>query len=361
MPDRASKRILIVDDAPELCNILYNGLKLKGYTVFTASNGRDALKILRRNNIAIVVSDIRMPEMNGEVLLRRIKRIFPHIPVVMITGYGTLSDAVRLIKQGATDYITKPFSIDELCETIEKLLYNSREASYPSSEIITDNLQMAQILETISIVANSRANIFIQGEIGTGKKLIARVIHEHSRQRDEPFVVVNCAEMPVDLLESELFGREQNLPADMIFGHSSVFELANRGTLLLAEITEMPLSLQAKLLKVIREIDRISSTEPNRINVRLCVIRIVVPPLRDRKEDISLLANYLLEEISRKNNKEPLSISEEATKALESYEWPGNVRELKDTVEKAVLSCQGNILSVRDFFPYQVQERTALV
>jgi two-component system response regulator AtoC len=379
MPEQISDRILVVDDEPLICDLLYDSLRSKGYTVVTASNGQEALDILQRNIVAGVVTDVKMPKMNGVALLRRIRELFPSIPVVVITAYGTVSGAVEMIKQGATDYIPKPFSVASLHEVIERSICDSRGGGRLPREIITVDPQMLQILETVDTVANSKASVLIQGESGTGKELIARAIHERSNRRNKPFVAVNCAALPEALLESELFGHEQGSFTGAISRRTGKFELAHRGTLLLDEIVEMATSLQVKLLRVLQEgeIDRIGGDVPIKVDVRiiattnrnikeeiekgrfrddlfyrLYVVPLTVPPLRDRKGDISVLATHFLDKFSRQTGKRSLSISEEAMEALERYTWPGNVRELENVVERAAMLCRGNVLSTRDFFPH---------
>jgi two-component system response regulator AtoC len=375
---QASGKILVVDDDPLFCNLLYDALISKGYTVVTASNGQEALGILERTAIAAVITDVKMPKMSGTVLLKRVKELFPNIPVVLITAHGTVSSAVEVMKQGASDYISKPFSMTELYEVIEKLLRDSHGGREPSRKIITADPQMLQILETVDIVANSKASIFIQGKSGTGKELIARAIHARSDRCDGPFIPVNCAALPETLLESELFGHEQGAFTGAIVRRIGKFELAHRGTLLLDEIAEMATSLQVKLLRVLQEgeIDRIGSDASIKVDVRtiattnrnikeeiekgrfrddlfyrLCVVPITVPPLRDRGGDIPLLVDHFFGKFSQQMGKRSLTISEEAMEALEAYNWPGNVRELENVIERAVMLCRGNVLSTQDFFP----------
>jgi len=377
MSGQRDKAILVVDDEPAICDLLHNALETKGYTVFMGNNGREALETLRRNNIAAVITDIRMPGMDGAMLLKKIKELFPDIPVMIITGYGTLDNAVDMMKQGAADYISKPFSTHKIYETIEKMLRDKREERKPFREIITVDPKMLQILRTIDIVADSNASIFIQGESGTGKELIARAIHERGYRSNKPFVAVNCAALPETLLESELFGYEKGAFTGAISRRIGKFEIANQGTLLLDEVTEMASPLQAKLLRVLQEgeIDRVGGIIPVKIDVRvisttnrsveediekgrlrldlfyrLCVVRIALPPLRERKEDIPLLTNYFLEKLSSQMGRTLVRISEEAMAVLKAHTWRGNVRELKNVVERALLLCRGDVLSARDLF-----------
>ncbi len=379
IPEQVSRKLLIVDDQPLVRDLLYDALKLKGYGVITACNGQEALEILERNTVAAVITDMKMPEMSGATLLKRIRELFPQIPVVVITAYGTVNDAVEIMKQGATDYILKPFSINKLHDIVEKSIANCTSVGGDFGDIITTDPQMLQILESVEIIATSRASIFIQGESGTGKELIAREIHKRSDRSEGTFVAINCAALPESLLESELFGHERGAFTGAVSIRIGKFELADHGTLLLDEIVEMPTSLQVKLLRVLQEneIDRIGGNAPIKIDTRiiattnrnvkeeiekgrfrddlffrLCVVPIMVPPLRERKGDVVLLINYFLDKFCRQNGKPPLNITEEAFKALETYAWPGNIRELENVVERAVMLCRDSVLSVEDFFPH---------
>ena len=373
-----SDRILIVDDEPSICNVLCETLRTKGYRVVYANNGRDALDIVRENEVAAVITDVRMPKMSGTALLRRIKEFSPKTPVIVITGYGTVSDAVEVMKQGAIDYIPKPFSIDKIYEVVERSIGLVNDKADLESEIITSDPEMLSILETVDVVAKTdgKASVIIQGESGTGKELIAREIHRRSSGRNGPFVAVNCAAMPESLLESELFGHEEGAFTGAISRRIGKFELAHGGTLLLDEILEMATSLQVKLLRVLQEgeVDRIGSNETVEVDVhviattnrnikeevekgnfrddlfyRLYVVPIFVP--RVRKGDIPILVSHFLGKFSLQTGRGPLTVSREAMKALESYNWPGNVRELENLVKRAVMFCGSDVLSVEDFFP----------
>jgi len=376
MPKGLPNRILVVDDEPLVCDFLREALSLKGYEVIVVRSGRKALNILKRNNIAAVITDVRMPEMSGLTLLNKIRAFSPSVPVVMITAHGTVNGAVDMMKRGATDYITKPFSPARLYETMEKLMGNRRAGGELSRKIITADPEMLQILETARIVAKRKASVFIQGESGTGKEMVARAIHELSDRCDKPFVAVNCAAVPESLLENELFGHERGSFTGATTKQIGKFEHAHRGTLLLDEIVEMATPLQAKLLRVLQEdeIDRIGSNTPTKIDVRiiaitnrnvneeirrgrfrsdlfyrLCVVPITVPPLREREGDIPLLVEHFLNVFSKRTGTPVPSISEESMKALQAYSWPGNVRELMNVVENATMLCKGDILSPRYF------------
>ena len=378
MSEQMSERILVVDDEPMIRDFLYDALSLKGYTVISANNAHEALEIFKRNSIAAVITDIRMPKMNGMAFLRKIKEISPNTPVVVVTAYGTVNGAVETMKHGASDYLPKPFSPARLHETIERLISESSDMEAFSRKIITSDPQMIKLLETVDIVANSKASVFIQGESGTGKELIARAIHERGNRRQERFIAVNCAALPETLLESELFGYEQGAFTGAIARRTGKFEIAHRGTLLLDEIAEMAPSLQAKLLRCLQEseIDRIGGSAPIKVDVRviattnrdikkeieagrfrndlfyrLRVVPITVPPLRERNGDIQLLAKHFLNVFAQQAGKTSLTISSQALDALQDYHWPGNVRELENLVESAVMLCRGDVLSAGDFFP----------
>lgn len=380
MSEQLAEKILVVDDEPSICEVLCEALTLKGYKVILARNGHEALDMIREGTVSAVITDIRMPKMSGTVLLRRIKEISPTVPVIIITGYATVNDAVDLMKQGATDYIPKPFSIARLHEIVESSIIACNGRREFDSKIISADPQILKILRTIDIVANAdnKASVLIQGESGTGKELIAREIHERDRKRNGLFVAVNCAAMPESLLESELFGHEHGSFTGAIATRIGKFEVAHNGTLLLDEIAEMPFSLQVKLLRVLQEgeIDRIGSNETIRVDVRviattnrnikeevengkfrddlfyrLYVVPIVIPPLRARRDDIPILIDHFLAEFARQTGKELLSVSQEAIEALTAYKWPGNVRELENLVKRAVMFCNANVLSTSDFFP----------
>ncbi len=379
MAEQLAEKILVVDDEPSICEVLCEALTLKGYRVILAKNGQEALDVIRGNTVSAVITDIRMPKMSGPVLLRRIKEISPTVPVIIITGYATVNDAVDLMKQGATDYIPKPFSIARLHEIVERSITVCNGRRDFDSKIISTDPQMLKILRTIDIVANAdnKASVLIQGESGTGKELIAREIHERNRKRNGLFIAVNCAAMPESLLESELFGHEQGSFTGAIARRIGKFEVAHNGTLLLDEIAEMPSSLQVKLLRVLQEgeIDRIGSNETIKVDVRviattnrnikeeveegkfrddlfyrLYVVPIVVPPLRARRDDVPILVDHFLARFARETGRESLSISQEAIDALKAYNWPGNVRELENLVKRAVMFSNTNVLSTSDFF-----------
>jgi len=378
IPGQVSRKILVVDDEPLIRDFLYEALKSKGYTVITANNGQEALGILEHNIISAVITDIEMPQMDGAALLKKVRKLFPEIPVVVITGYGTVNNAVEVMRQGAAYYFPKPFPVAELHKVIQESIPESFDGERNFRNIITADPQMLQILEAVDTIAKSKASVLIQGESGTGKELIARAIHERSDRCNGPFVAVNCAAVTENLIEDEMFGHEPGAFTGAAGRRIGKFEFANGGTLLLDEIAEMHPSQQVKLLRVLQEneINRIGSNAYIKVDARivattnkdikeeikkgrfrddlfyrLCVVPITLPSLRDREGDIALLVDYFFDRFARQNGKRSLRISEEAMDALETYTWPGNVRELENIVERAVMLCRSDILSVQNFFP----------
>jgi DNA-binding NtrC family response regulator len=379
-----NEQILIVDDDALMCKSLCAAIRRKGYEVDSANSGFEALEKLSACKFAIVITDIKMPEMNGLELLNKIKERSPDAAVVMITAYGSIETAIEAMKQGAFDYILKPFPTVKIIEIIEKISgENSNENRADFPDIITSDSKMLEILDMVDTVGKSDATVLISGESGTGKELIARAIHNHSKRKSEAFVAINCAAMPQDLLESELFGHEKGSFTGAIARKSGKFELADGGTLLLDEVSELPMSLQAKLLRALqeREIDRIGGREPVKLDVRiisttneelenrvkegkfredlfyrLCVIPIELPPLRERRGDIALLAKYFFREFCRQNKKSITNISQSAVDKLSQQQWPGNVRQLRNVMERAIILCKDRILMPHHLFPEDIEE-----
>jgi len=372
------KSILVVDDELSMRTTVAESLLDSGYVVETAGDGVEALKKFEREAFHVVITDIRLPGMNGIDVLRRVKEISVETPVIVITGYGTVSAAVEAMKEGASDFIMKPFSLDHLGMILQDVLSKNGGQEKPvspgtthGSSFVTRDERMESLLKLLKNVSASSSSILIQGESGTGKELLARYIHNQSQRAHMPFVAVNCAAIPHHLLESEMFGYEKGAFTGASMRKAGKFELANGGTLLLDEIGEMDIQLQAKLLRVIQEseVDRLGAKAPVPVDVRIVsttnadlkarieekkfrsdlyyrlnVIPITVPPLRNRKGDIAILASHFIRKYSSRNEKIPPALSSNALRLLEQYEWPGNVRELENVMERSVLLCGENVI-----------------
>ena len=381
-----TKTILVVDDEPSIRVTLSESLKSCGYEVETSGNGEDALAKFQEDKFDVVITDMRMPKIGGMEVLRGIKKVSSGTPVIVITAYGTVNTAVEAMKEGAADFIMKPFSIDHLESLVKKVLaekngkgqgrqgssgHDSNGCLSRDKTIITKNEQMLALLELLKSVSRSKSSVLIQGESGTGKELVARHIHRHSDRANMPFIGVNCAAIPHDLLESEMFGHEKGAFTGASRRRLGKFELAGGGTLLLDEISEMDIQLQAKLLRVIQEseIDRLGGGASVPVDVRIIsttntdlkkcveekkfrsdlyyrlnVIPVKVAPLRERKGDIVVLCEYFLEKYSRLIGTIRPALSKEAAEMLESYRWPGNVRELENVIERTVLLSGGKTI-----------------
>ena len=332
---------------------------------------------------------MRMPMMSGMDVLRGVKKISPQTPVILITAYGTVNTAVEAMKEGAAEFIMKPFSLDDLEFAVKNVLAASAQINaeqegsenldsiYPVKEIITADKKILAILEMLKNVARSKSSILIQGESGTGKELFARYIYRYSNRRNMPFVAVNCAAIPAQLLESEMFGFEKGAFTGAAVRKLGKFELANGGTLLLDEISEMDVQLQAKLLRVVQEaeVDRLGGKMPIPIDIRIIattnadlqyriaqktfrsdlyyrlnVIPVLVPPLRERNGDVNLLAEHFIKKYSQVNEKKEPILSDAAKNILTAYAWPGNVRELENVMERAVLLCNDARIGVEHLY-----------
>ncbi|MEW6594808.1 MAG: sigma-54 dependent transcriptional regulator [Thermodesulfobacteriota bacterium] len=381
MPE-TNRRILVVDDEQNMRVALFEALSRYGHEVQVAESGGMALDLMRKAVPDLVISDIRMPGMDGIELLRQIKAEWPDLPVVIITGYATVETALEAMKRGAFDYILKPFPVEVIEETVKRVFAaaarpvgagagtaaprSGQDAApaAPSRPIIGQDARFLALLERAKNVASSKATVLILGESGTGKEVFARLIHQASDRREGPFVALNCAALPEGLLESELFGHEKGAFTGAIVTKKGKFELADGGTLLLDEIGEIPLHLQAKLLRVLQEeeVDRLGGKAPIRIDVhvvattnrdlkeavakgefrqdlyyRLNVIPLRLPALRERRDDIPLLATHFIEKHSRQYGRPFKRLSPAASERFLSYGWPGNVREMENMIERAVL------------------------
>jgi DNA-binding NtrC family response regulator len=380
------KSILIVEGDSQLRKILGQDLSCNGFMVHLADTARRALELLEQFPMEAVVADVQLKDMNGFDLLERIKNQNPLVPVILMTEGGEVSGAVKAMRKGAEDYLVKPLGADLLETVLHRAL-----SSHPHQEkeekdsstlpgqfvpMITQDRRMKEILDLCRRVADSKATVLIQGESGTGKELLARFLHRQGSRNQGPFVAVNCASLPETLLESELFGHEKGAFTGAVGRKIGKFELAHGGTLLLDEISEMNTFLQAKILRVLQEneVDRIGGSRPIPIDIRvvattnrdlesailnkefredlfyrLNVIGIRLPPLRERKEDVELLANHFLKKFAIENNRPAQGVSGEAMAWLKEKEWRGNVRELKNSLERAVLISPRSILGVQDF------------
>lgn len=370
------EKILVVDDELLMRNFLLEALKRKGIEGVAAENGEKALKLLQESSFDMVITDMKMPKMNGMELLRKVKEVSPSTLVVVITAFGTIENAVEAMRAGAFDYLIKPVSLDGLMANIEKArqhialveenhyLREQVDVSGPSRKVVAESPAMKQILLDIEKIAKSNASVFINGETGTGKEVIAQLIHHSSPRAQQPFIKVNCAAVTESLVESEFFGHEKGAFTGAINKRLGRFELADKGSLLLDEITEIPPGIQAKLLRVIQEheFERVGGTKPIKVDVRLIstsnrdikealaqhviredlyyrlnVVPIYLPPLRERKEDILPLAEYFMGRMCSENHTERKSLSADAKKKLQIYPWPGNIRELANVIERAVV------------------------
>ena len=380
-------KILVVDDEAIIRESLRDWLNDAGHQVLTAENGPQALEIMERDKPSIAIVDLVMPGMDGIELLKKAKEVSPSIEVIIITAYASIPTAIAAIREGAYDYIEKPFSPEKVELLIKKLVEHQRlieenislhqklEKRYRFENIIAKSAKMQQIIELIKVVAKSNATVLITGESGTGKELVARAVHSQSYRKDKPFIPVSCAALPESLLESELFGHEKGAFTGAHAQRKGKFEFANRGTLFLDEIGEMSANIQVHLLRVLeeKEFTRVGGNELIRVDVRvisatnkdiekavasgqfredlyyrLNVVTIELPPLRERKEDIRLLAQHFLKKFALENQKEISGFSPEVTDFLLKYQWPGNVRELENTIERSVILAQNSYIEVAD-------------
>ena len=384
---KTSYRILIVDDEDNVRRMLTTAFSLQGHETFCASNGEEALHLFSDMSPNVVLMDIRMPEMNGIDALKAMRAQQPRIPVILMTAYAEVRTAVEALRSGAFDYVIKPFDLDELNLVIQRALqlqemkqelqnlHQALSSSWQWGHILTNSPRMKTICADTAKIAASQSNVLISGESGTGKELIARAIHYNSRRVNGPFIKINCAALPESLLESELFGHEKGAFTGASTLRQGIFERAHQGTLLLDEIGEMPLILQAKLLRILqeREFERIGGHQTIQVDIRIVaatnrdlhamvkegtfredlfyrlnVIHLTLPPLRERKEDISLLANHFLQKFSSENNRDIIEIDPAAMSLLSTWPWPGNIRELSNVIERAVVMNTGAIIFAED-------------
>ncbi|HET6513832.1 MAG TPA: sigma-54 dependent transcriptional regulator [Thermodesulfovibrionales bacterium] len=379
--------ILVVEDKESMAEMLRETLEAAGYRTAIARDGVEGIRKVKDEKIDLVLTDLKLPRKNGMDLLTLVREINPMIPVIMMTAYGSVDLAVKAIKEGAFDFITKPFDTDHLLHLIRKAIENQRlitentllKEEFSSligmPQIIGKSDTLNEVAKKIQKVAPARTTVLLLGESGTGKELFARAIHCLSPRKDYPFVPINCAAIPQDLLESELFGYEKGAFTGAEMRKLGKFELADRGTVFLDEIGEMAVSLQAKILRIIQEgeIERVGGLKPMKVDVRiiaatnkeldkavaegkfredlyyrLSVFPVVIPPLRERIDDIPLLVDFFVKKYCAETKAPVKSVSREALDKLVKYPWKGNVRELENAIERAVILCEGNMITADD-------------
>ena len=365
------KPILVVDDDAQMRMALSEAIQRLGYSATLCDGGADALGKLSHATYSLIITDMKMPRMDGLTFLKEVRKRVGNLPVLVITGFGTVENAVETMKEGATDYLMKPFSFDTLTKSIESIMARVS----PDRDLLTANPAMQRIVQLAGNLAANDITVLITGESGTGKELLARHIHRRSRRKDKPFVAVNCAAIPENLLESELFGHEKGAFTGAGERKKGKVELADSGTILLDEIGEMPMLLQAKMLRVLqeREIDRVGGKEPVKVDVRviattnrdlvvecsegrfredlfyrLNVFPLRIPPLRERPEDIPVLAEHFIRNFSAVAGKAIRGCSEEVIAELQRMPWRGNVREFENVLQRAVFLCNGDIVEKGD-------------
>ncbi len=382
-----SHSILVVDDEVRLADVLAAALEDLGYRATAVHSARAALVELERARFDLVLTDLRLPVMDGRALLREVRSRWPEVPVIIITAFAAVRDAVDLVKEGAFDYIAKPFEIDDVSATIRRALRladvvrdNERlrselEGRYSFDTLIGSSAAFRRVIEQVTEVCETKATVLLNGESGTGKELVARAIHFNSPRRDKPFIAVNCAAIPETLLESELFGHVKGAFTGALANRTGRFAAADGGTLFLDEIGDMPLPIQAKLLRVIQErsFEPVGATRTQTVDVRLVaathkdmrqavdtgsfredlfyrlnVFPIMLPPLRDRADDIPLLSLHFLAELAESMGKRASGFSPAALAAMTAYDWPGNIRELHNCIERAVIVAKTPTIDVTD-------------
>ena len=388
--------ILTIDDEENIRNGLADNFELEGYNVEKAASGKEGLAKIEKGGIDLVITDLRMDGIPGQEVVRRVTTEHPGIPVIVLTGHGSIEDATAAIKAGAFDFLTKPLDLDHLNHIVKNALKGReqeqriteleekiRTSSASASDMIGKSAELNQVKNLIAKAAPSRANVLITGESGVGKELVAKSIHEQSPRKDKPFVIVHCAALSESLLESELFGYEKGAFTGAESQHKGRFEIADGGTIFLDEIGEINQATQIKLLRVIQEksFERVGGTQSITVDVRLVaatnrnleeevkagrfredlfyrlnVVRIPMPPLRERKDDIPLLLHAFLREFNIENQKNITGFDNRAKSAILKYSWPGNIRELKNCVESAVVMCTGDEIKIEDL-PASVREK----
>ena len=382
-----SQSILLVEDESLLRESMAELLEEEGYEVIQASNGREGNDLLIERTFDLVLSDIRMPEMDGAELLQRAKRIAPHTPVVIVTAFGTVESAVAAMREGASDYLLKPVQFDDVLIRVRRALemdtirrdYRTQTEQLAASStfhnLIGESPVMSGLFETVRKLSSVRSSVLIFGESGTGKELFARAIHYNGVTRNKPFIAVNCGAIPQSLIESELFGHRRGAFTGAVRDRKGYFEAANGGTLFLDEISTIPMPAQSSLLRALEErvIVPVGDTQPRPVDVRIIaatnrdlaamqsdgsfredlryrldVVRLELPPLRERREDIPLLIHHFLEHYTREMGKRPIGVTDSAMRAMLDHEWRGNVRELENVIERAVIFADGREIDTGD-------------
>jgi len=391
-------KILLVEDKDSLRQMLSTAIRRAGYQVDEAADGNIAAEKIRKQPYQLVITDLRLPNRSGLEILKIQKETDATIPVLLMTAFGTIEEAVEAMKQGAFDFVPKPIDISHLLLLINRaveqrrlmleniLLREEFQRAYGIPKIIGDSAAMQAVSQSIQRVAPTDATVLLTGESGTGKEVFSRAIHQLSSRRDKPFVTVNCAAIPHTLIENELFGHEKGSYTGAFTRKAGKFELADQGTIFLDEIGELHMSVQAKVLRVIEEqsFERIGGLETIRVDTRvvaatnrdlqdlvgkkefredlffrLSVIPILIPPLRERISDVRLLAHFFVDKFSKDLHRQSLQLSPEAAQALEQYSWPGNVRELQNTIERAVILADGKMIQPEDLnFAFQDRNRS---
>ncbi len=379
--------ILVIDDEESQRNILSGYLQKKGFKVLSAGSGNEGISITQKNQVDIILSDFKMPDKTGIEVLEEIKKINSEISFIILTAFGTIENAVTAMKLGAYDYISKPVNLEELDIIIEKILENKNlrseirflkdqlQEKFKINNIISKSPKMQEVLSIVSRAADSKATILINGESGTGKEVLAKSIHYAGSRRDKLFVAVNIPALPETLLESELFGHEKGAFTGADKMKKGRFEIADRGTIFLDEIGDVPLGVQVKLLRVLQEqkIERLGGNESINIDVRIIaathqelekkiksddfredlyyrlnIVSVTIPPLRERREDIYSFIEHFIFKYADENKKGKIEISKEAVDLLLKYNYPGNIRELENIIERAVVLCRDNIITIND-------------
>ncbi|EED29877.1 sigma-54-dependent transcriptional regulator [Borreliella garinii] len=395
-------KILVADDEKNIREGIATYLEDEGYFVFTASDGEEALETIENENLDVIISDLRMPQISGEKLLKIVKEKNLKIPFIILTAHGTVDSAVDAMREGAYDFLTKPLDLERLLLIIKRSL-NKKENNNEENvnlenilirkdlkyyeKIIGKSLLMQKIFELVIKIAKSNASVLITGESGVGKEIIADAIFDLSNRNDKPFIKVNCAALSESILESELFGHEKGAFTGAISKKKGRFELANKGTIFLDEIAEISPEIQVKLLRVLQNktFERVGGETTIKVDIRLLaatnknleeeikkgkfredlfyrlnIININIPPLRERKDDISNLTSILIRDVAKENNRQEKTLSNDAIKALYYYDWPGNIRELKNVLESALILSKGKQITKEDL-PAKIKNNENLI